>query len=63
MSIFNACLKVKAMEKEMPKTSWRNLPETRMIGLLIASAAPRTGAMIAEAATDPHKAQNASRLR
>jgi len=46
---------VKAMEKEMPKTSWRNLPEARMIGPLIASAARRTGGMIAEAATDPHK--------
>jgi len=57
-SIFNpARLKVKAMQKEMPKKYWRNLPEAQMIAPLIASAAVRTGAMIADSATDPHKAQ------
>ena len=57
-SIFNpARLKVKAMQKEMPKRYWRNLPEAQMIAPLIASAGIRTGAMIADAATDPHKAQ------
>jgi probable DNA metabolism protein len=57
-SIFNpARLKVKAMQKEMPKKYWRNLPEAQMIAPLIASAATCTGAMIADAATDPHKAQ------
>ena len=57
-SIFNpARLKVKAMQKEMPKKYWRNLPEAQLIKPLIASAATRTGAMITDAATDPHKAQ------
>jgi DNA polymerase len=57
-SIFNpARLKVKAMEKEMPKKYWRNLPEAQMIRPLIAQATRRTDAMIAEAATDPHKPQ------
>ena len=57
-SIFNpARLKVKAMQKEMPKKYWRNLPEARLIEPLIASAARRTGTMIAEAATDPHRPQ------
>jgi probable DNA metabolism protein len=57
-SIFNpARLKVKAMEKEMPKKYWRNLPEASLIKPLIASASQRTGAMIAEPATEPHKPQ------
>ena len=60
-SIFNpARLKVKAMQKEMPKKYWRNLPEAQMIAPLIANAGMRTGAMIADAATDPHKAQKRS---
>jgi len=57
-SIFNpARLKVKAMEREMPKRYWRNLPEAQMIRPLIAQATRRTDTMIAEAATDPHKPQ------
>ncbi|MGA7803462.1 UdgX family uracil-DNA binding protein [Bradyrhizobium sp.] len=57
-SIFNpARLKVKAMEKEMPKKYWRNLPEASMIRPLIAEAARTTGAMIAKAPTEPHKPQ------
>ncbi|HLG80487.1 MAG TPA: UdgX family uracil-DNA binding protein [Bradyrhizobium sp.] len=57
-SIFNpARLKVKAMEKEMPRKYWQNLPEAPLIRPLIASASRRTGAMIADAATDPHKPQ------
>ena len=60
-SIFNpARLKVKAMQKEMPKKYWRNLPEARLIAPLIAGAAMRSGAMIADAATEPHKAQKRS---
>jgi probable DNA metabolism protein len=60
-SIFNpARLKVKAMQKEMPKKYWRNLPEARLIAPLIAGAAMRTGAMISDAATEPHKAQKRS---
>lgn len=57
-SIFNpARLKVKAMEKEMPKKYWQNLPEASLIKPLIAAASRRTDAMIAEPGTTPHKAQ------
>jgi len=57
-SIFNpARLKVKAMQSEMPKKYWRNLPEASLIKSLIASAGHTTSAMIAHAATEPHKSQ------
>ena len=57
-SIFNpARLKVKAMQAEMPKKYWRNLPEASLIKPLIESAERTTRAMIANAATEPHKSQ------
>jgi len=57
-SIFNpARLKVKAMEKEMPKRYWRNLPEASLIKPLIADAARTSDAMVATAPTEPHKPQ------
>src|ERR1700722_19234777 len=57
-AIFNPDrLKVKAMRVEMPRKYWRNLPEASMIKPLIAGAARATDAMIAEAATEPHKIQ------
>jgi probable DNA metabolism protein len=57
-TIFNpARLKVKAMQTEMPRKYWRNLPEASMIKPLIAGAARTTDAMIAKAATEPHKVQ------
>jgi DNA polymerase len=57
-SIFNpARLKVKAMEKEMPRKYWHNLPEASLIKPLIASASQRAADMIDHAATDPHKPQ------
>jgi probable DNA metabolism protein len=57
-SIFNpARLKVKAMQAEMPKKYWRNLPEASLIKPLIAGAERLTGAMIANPAIEPHKAQ------
>ncbi len=53
-SIFNpARLKVKAMQAEMPKRYWRNLPEARLIPQLIATAGERTAAMVAAAPTMP----------
>lgn len=53
-SIFNpARLKVKAMQSEMPKRYWRNLPEARLIPDLIATAGERTAAMVAAAPTAP----------
>jgi probable DNA metabolism protein len=46
-SIFNpARLKVGAMLKEMPKRYWRNMPETSIVGPLIASARARELEMI-----------------
>jgi uracil-DNA glycosylase len=57
-SIFNpARLKVKAMQTEMPKKYWRNLPEASLIKPLIAGAERAASAMIANAATEPHKSQ------
>jgi probable DNA metabolism protein len=57
-SIFNpARLKVKAMQAEMPKKYWRNLPEASMIKPLIAGAGRATADMIANSATEPHKSQ------
>ncbi len=57
-SIFNpARLKVAAMRNEMPKKYWRNLPEASLIKPLIESAERTTRAMIANAATQPHKSQ------
>jgi len=57
-SIFNpARLKVKAMQSEMPKKYWRNLPEASLIKPLIAGAERSTRAMIENEATKPHKAQ------
>jgi DNA polymerase len=47
-SIFNpARLKLKAMQKEMPRRYWKNLPEARQIPALIAGAQQREAAMIA----------------
>jgi DNA polymerase len=58
VSIFNpARLKPKAMQTEMPKKYWRNLPEAALIKPLIADAGRLTAAMIAQGATEPHKAQ------
>lgn len=55
-SIFNpARLKVKAMQSEMPKRYWRNLPEARLIPDLIATAGERTAAMVAAAPTQPSR--------
>jgi DNA polymerase len=57
-SIFNpARLKVKAMQAEMPKKYWRNLPEASLIKPLIAGASRAAGEMIASAPTEPHKSQ------
>jgi DNA polymerase len=66
-SIFNpARLKVGAMQKEMPKRYWRNLPEARLIPDLIARAEARTTTMVSQAPTTPSRrlvraAQRASR--
>ncbi|KRR01831.1 DNA polymerase [Bradyrhizobium jicamae] len=57
-SIFNpARLKVQAMQKEMPRKYWRNLPEASLIKPLIEGAGRTASAMIANAASEPHKPQ------
>jgi DNA polymerase len=57
-SIFNpARLKVAAMRNEMPKKYWRNLPEASLIKPLIEGATRTASAMIANAATEPHRPQ------
>jgi DNA polymerase len=59
-SIFNpARLKVKAMQAEMPKKYWRNLPEASLIPDLIHGAGKAAEEMIAKMPTSPaphHKA-------
>jgi len=46
-SIFNpARLKVKAMQSEMPKKYWKNLPESRLIAGLIAGSCQRVDGML-----------------
>ena len=53
-SIFNpARVKVKAMTKEMPKKYWKNMPETALIGGLLAGAQAREAAMIDASAARP----------
>jgi DNA polymerase len=53
-STFNpARVKVKAMTKEMPKKYWRNMPETALIGDLIATAQSREAEMIERSAALP----------
>ena len=53
-SIFNpARVKVKAMTKEMPKKYWKNMPETALIGGLLAGAQAREAAMIDASAAQP----------
>ncbi len=55
-SIFNpARLKVGAMQKEMPKRYWRNLPEARLIPELISAAEARTVDMVAKAPSEPSR--------
>jgi DNA polymerase len=57
-SIFNpARLKTKAMQSEMPKKYWKNLPEAALIKPLIAEAERLSGAMIAADPTEPKKLQ------
>jgi probable DNA metabolism protein len=46
-SIFNpARVKIKAMTKEMPKKYWKNMPETALVGELIAGAQAREAEMV-----------------
>lgn len=63
-AIFNpARLKVKAMQSEMPKKYWANLPEAALIADLVRSAAPRAEAMQAAAPTAPPARRTAAARR
>ena len=60
--IFNSArLKVKAMQAEMPKKYWRNLPETELIAPLVRSAAARSAAMIAAPVVVPSRVVHVAR--
>ena len=51
-SIFNpARVKVKAMTKEMPKKYWKNMPETALVGELLAGAQAREAEMVERSRT------------
>ncbi|MBG6078077.1 TIGR03915 family putative DNA repair protein [Polaromonas sp. CG_9.11] len=50
-----ARLKMKAMQKEMPRKYWRNLPGAQLIGPLAAMANERTLRIIAQPATVTHR--------
>ena len=53
-NVFNpARLKVKAMQSEMPKKYWKNLPEAALIPALVANAEERVIAMREQAASQP----------
>lgn len=55
-AIFNpARLKTAAMQKEMPKRYWRNLPEARLIPELVAGAEERAAQMVARSPTEPSR--------
>lgn len=54
-STFNpARLKTKAMQGEMPRRYWKNLPEAALIPELVAQAAVRMEAMVAAPAPEPN---------
>jgi DNA polymerase len=58
-STFNpARLKVKAMTKEMPRKYWKNMPESALIGPLIAGARAREVEMIERASAPPASGGN-----
>ena len=55
-STFNpARLKVAAMQREMPKRYWRNLPEAGLIPELIQAAEGRTSAMVSQSPSEPSR--------
>ncbi|WP_420391353.1 UdgX family uracil-DNA binding protein [Acuticoccus sp.] len=63
-AIFNpARLKVKAMQAEMPKRYWKNMPEAELIEPLIHTAVRRTSGMIAAPGNAPARSTRVSRAR
>ena len=61
-SIFNpARLKIRAMQKEMPKKYWRNMPEAQTIKHLIGASDGRVQHMLNQQPTDPNHLRNKSK--
>lgn len=61
-STFNpARLKIKAMQAEMPKRYWRNLPEAQLIAPLIRGASSRVQTMLHNPLTDPEVLRSKSK--
>ncbi len=62
-NIFNpARLKLKMMQKEMPRFYWKNLPEAALIQPLTAQAAERGGRMVEQGGTEPLRRRGAASL-
>ena len=60
-SIFNpARVKIGAMLKEMPRKYWKNMPETALVGQLIAGAQARESGMITQSREAPAIGDNAT---
>lgn len=60
-SIFNpARLKLKMMQKEMPRRYWKNLPEAVLIQPLTAASAERSGRMVEREPTEPARRRPAA---
>lgn len=63
-SIFNpARLKIAAMQSEMPKKYWKNLPEARLIPGMIRTAASREAAMVEAGPTTPSRLADSAMRR
>ncbi|MDB5849285.1 MAG: uracil-DNA glycosylase [Rhodoferax sp.] len=62
-NIFNpARLKLKMMQKEMPRHYWKNLPEAVLIQPLTAASAARSGQMVAQGGTEPARRRPAASI-
>jgi probable DNA metabolism protein len=62
-NIFNpARLKLKMMQKEMPRRYWKNLPEAVLIQPLTAEAAQRSGQMVEQGGTEPARRRPAASI-
>ena len=60
-NIFNpARLKLKMMQKEMPRRYWKNLPEATLIHSLTVNAAERSGRMMEEGGSEPTRRRPAA---
>lgn len=62
-SIFNpARVKIKAMQKEMPKLYWKNLPEAELISTLISASSSQLQAMLNAPLEDPNSLREKSTI-